>query len=107
MKNGDEHRRNILKEIFGVGVFEKRCVLLQFVCDLVNNETAMRRERIVGFPKKRTFLFDLQNAKGNARKNVIALGEPAPFQLVRQSGSVAMYHVHSRIVRKLPLQITR
>ena len=40
MKNGDEHRRNILQKIFRFRLVEKRGVLLQLVRHLINNEAA-------------------------------------------------------------------
>src|SRR5256885_5066898 len=49
MKNSDEHRRDILQGKFRFRVLEKRGVLLQFVCNLINDETAARRQRIVRF----------------------------------------------------------
>ena len=38
-ENSDEHRRNVLQKIFRFVALEKRGVLLQFVRDLVNDET--------------------------------------------------------------------
>src|SRR5438132_11252066 len=49
MKNSDEHWRDILQEVFRFRVLEKRGVLLQFVCYLINDETAARRQCIVRF----------------------------------------------------------
>ncbi len=55
-------------------------MLLQFISDLVNDETAALRERVMGLPEKRPFLLNVENTERNARKNVIALGEAAPLQ---------------------------
>src|ERR1051326_3451648 len=49
VKYGNEHRRDILQEIFRFPMFEKRGVLLQFVGDLINDETAARRQRVIRF----------------------------------------------------------
>ena len=106
MKNRDEHGRNILQEIFRFGVLEQPGVLLQFICDLVNDETAVGRESIVGFPKQCAFLFNLQNTKRNAGQDVIACAEAAAVQLKWQGGSIPVYDMHARIVLKLPLQIS-
>ena len=68
-----------VQEIFGLAVFEKRRVLLQFIRNLVNDKAAMRRESIIGLPKKRTLLLNIKNAERNPRQNVIALGEAPPL----------------------------
>ena len=60
LENGDEHRRNILEEIFGLGVIENGGVLPQFVSHLINDEAAAGRERIVAFLQERPFLVDLR-----------------------------------------------
>src|SRR5438094_383132 len=49
VENGNEHRRYVLQEIFRFPVLEKRRVLLEFVRDLIDDETAARRERIIRF----------------------------------------------------------
>ena len=82
VKNSDEHRRDVLQEVFRFAMLEKRRVLLQFVGYLVNDESAVRRESVMGFLKERPFLLDRENAEWNARKDVIAFGEPAPPQLI-------------------------
>ena len=63
-------------------MLEKRRVLLQFVGYLVNDESAVQRESVIGFLKERPFLLDRENAEWNTRKDVIALGETAPLQLI-------------------------
>jgi len=82
VKNSDEHRRDVLQEVFRFAMLEKRRVLLQFVGYLVNDESSVRRESVIGFLKERPFLLDRKNAEWNTRKDIIALGEPAPSQLI-------------------------
>src|SRR3984893_9250797 len=106
-KNGDEHRRNVLQKILRLGVLKNGGVLLQFVGHLVDDETAAGRERVVGFLLERTFLVDLENAERNAGKNVIAIWDPAPLQLRRQSGRIQIDYVDARIIGELPLEIAR
>src|SRR5205823_14231530 len=66
-ENGYEHWRNILQEIFGVGLRSKiDRVLTQFVCHLINDERASRGESIMRLPQEIAFLFDLQNTEGNS-----------------------------------------
>src|SRR6058998_2256636 len=107
VKDSNEHGRDILQEIFRFPVLEKCSVLLQFVSDLINDETAARRKRIIRFSQERTFLVDLENAKGNAGKDIVAESNAATFELVRQRSRIAMDHVHTRIARKLPLESAR
>ena len=66
LKNSDEHRRYVLQEILRFGAFEKSRVLLQFVGDLINDETATRRQRVICFLQESAFLFDFKNAERNA-----------------------------------------
>ena len=82
VKNRDEHRRDVLQEIFRFAMLEKRRVLLQFVGYLVNDESAVRSESVVSFLKERPFLLDLENAEWNTRKDVITLAEPAPPEFI-------------------------
>ncbi len=83
MKNSNEHWRDILQEVFRFGVLEKCGVLLQFVGDLINDETAVRRQRIICFSQERAFLVDLENAERNSGKNIVAASDAATFELVR------------------------
>src|SRR5215471_3851302 len=105
LENSDEHRRNILQEIFRLGVLEKGGVLFQFVCHLINDETAAGRERIMCFLQKRAFLIDLENTKRDAGKNVIAFGNAAALQFAGQRGRIAMDHVQTWIAGKLPFKV--
>src|ERR1051325_8437781 len=56
LKDGDEHGRDILQEIFGLHAVEQFGVLLQLVRDLVNDEAAAGRERVMSFSQERAFL---------------------------------------------------
>src|SRR6266403_3116592 len=80
-------------------------MLLQFICHLINDEAAARRQCVVCFLEKRTFLIDLENAERNARKNIIAFGDASPLQFVRQARRVSMDNVHAPIPGKLSFQI--
>src|SRR5438445_10590811 len=62
VKNSIEHWRDMLQEVFGFVVLETCGVLLQSVGDLINDETAVRRQGIICFSKDRGFLVDLENA---------------------------------------------
>ena len=107
MKNSDEHWRDILQEVFRFRVLEKRGVLLQFVCYLINDETAARRQRIVRFSQERAFLIDLENAKRNTGKDIVTGSDAAAFELVRQGSGITMDHVHASIARELPFKSAR
>src|SRR4051812_4466430 len=47
LKNGDEHRWNVLQEILGLSVLENFGVLLQLIGHLIDDESPAGRERIV------------------------------------------------------------
>ena len=47
LKDGDEHRRNILQTIFRFGAIEKGGVLPEFICHLINDEGAARAQRLI------------------------------------------------------------
>src|SRR5215211_30817 len=104
VKYRDKHWRDILQKIFRFIALENGGVLPQLIGDLVNDELAVRFERIVRLSQQRTLLLDLENAERNARQNVIARSEFAAFQLVRQRSRIAMNHVHASIACKLPFQ---
>src|SRR3954466_15736380 len=73
-EHGDKHRRDILQEILGFSLLEyRRGVLFQFIGNLINDETAARGQRVVGFLEQSQLLVDLENAKGNARQNEITV----------------------------------
>src|SRR5205807_1879856 len=107
VKDSNEHWWDILQEVFRFRVLEKCGVLLQFVGDLVNDETATRRQRLIRFSQQRAFLVDLENAERNAGKNIVAASDAATFELVRQRSCIAMDHMHARIARELPLERPR
>ena len=77
LKNGDEHRRNILQTILGFRAVEKGGVLPEFVRHLVNDEGAAGTKGVVCILEQSAFLFDLENAEGDAGKDVIALRDAA------------------------------
>ena len=79
MKNRDEHRRDILQEIFRFGALENGGVLPQFVGDLVNDELAVPALARRTFSQQRALLIDLENAERDAGKNVIARTETVAF----------------------------
>src|SRR5215831_16889540 len=107
VKHGDKHRRDILQKIFRFVALENGGVLPQLIGDLVDDELAIRLERIVRLAQQRALLLDLENAERNAGENVIARSESAAFQLVRQGGCIAMNHMHAPIACKLPFQCSR
>ena len=78
-------------------MLENRCMLLQFVGHLVNDELAVRLERIIRFSQQRPLFLNLENAKWNAGENVIARSESASLQFEWQRGCVAVDYVHTGI----------
>jgi len=107
VKHRDKHWRDILQEIFRFPVLEQRGVLLQFVSDLINDETAAGRQRIICFPQERAFLVDLENAERDARQDIVAASNAAALELERQRSCIPMDHMDTRIGRELPLERTR
>src|ERR1700730_17189038 len=106
-ENGDEHGRNVLEKIFGIGVLENFSVLLQLVGDLVNDKPAAGRERVIGLLEKFALLVDLKNAKRNARDDVIAPINSAPAQFEWQMGGVIIDDMDPRIVHELTPKVAR
>ena len=84
LKNGDEHRRNILQTILRFRAIEKGGVLPEFVRHLVNNEGAAGAQRVVGILEESAFLLDLENAERNAGEDVIALRNAAAGAVPRR-----------------------
>src|SRR5215472_2230151 len=72
VKHGDEHRRDILQEIFRFVALENSGVLPQLIRHLIDYELAVRFQWIVGFAQQRALLLYLENAERNAGENVIA-----------------------------------
>src|SRR5712691_4331117 len=99
-KYGDEHRRDILQEIFRVRALEKFGVLLQLVRHLINDETAAGRERVMRFLQERAFLVDLEDAERDAGKDVIAMRETAAREFLWQPGRVSVHHMDAPIAGK-------
>src|SRR4030081_702073 len=106
-ENRDEHRRNILQNIFRFRFLEERGVLLQLVRHLINDETAAGRERLVRFPQKGKFLVDLKNTERDPGDNVITLRDAASLHFLRQMRCVLINHMDAGIVYKLASEIAR
>ena len=83
LKDGDEHRRNILQTILGFRAVEKGGMLPKFISHLVNDERATGTEGVVCILKQSAFLFDFENTEGDAGKNVIALRNAAERRVPR------------------------
>jgi hypothetical protein len=81
LKNGDEHRRNILQTVLRFRPIKKCGVLPQFVCHLINNESTAPAQRVIGVLQECTLLLDFENAERNAREDVVALSDAASAQL--------------------------
>src|SRR5437764_10908556 len=107
LKNGDEHGRNVLQEIFGLGAVEDFSVLPQLVRDLINDKSTASRERVVSLLEQSAFLVDLQDTKRDTGNDVIACLDPTLAQFQGQVRGVVVDHMHTRIVLKLALQIAR
>jgi len=82
-------------------------VLPQLVGHLVNDESAAAPERVVRILEKCALFLDLEDAEGNAGKNVITLPDAAATKLFRQTGRVAINDVNARIIGELALEIAR
>src|SRR5437016_7982879 len=107
LKNRDEHRRNVLQEVFRFGTVENLSVLLQLVRDLINDKPTASCECVMGLLEQSALLVDLQNAKRDAGNNIVARVDAASAQFQRQVRSVVVDHMHARIPSKLTLQIAR
>src|SRR4051812_43330457 len=106
-KNGDEHGRNVLQEIFRLRMFENCCVLLQLVRHLIDDKAPVIGQSIVGLAQERALFVDVQNAERDSGENVITFRNATTLQFIRQSGGVPIDHVDASIVRKLSLQVLR
>ena len=107
LENRDEHWWNVLEEILRFHAIEKRGVLSQFVCYLINDEAAAVREGLVRLGQQGTFLVDLENTKRNSGKNVIAVRNPSAFKFLQQTRSIPVDDMHARVIGKLALEIPR
>src|SRR5207253_6010727 len=90
LKNRDEHRRNVLQEIFGFGTVENFSVLLQLVRDLINDKPTASCECVMGLLEQSPLLVDLQNAKRDAGNDIVARVDGASTQFQRQVRSVVV-----------------
>jgi len=90
LEHRDEHGRNILQAVLGFGAIEKGRVLPEFVRHLVDDEGTAGLERIVSVLEERPLLFDLENAKGNAGEDVIALRDSALGQFFSPAEAAAI-----------------
>src|SRR5438552_17884847 len=107
LKNRDEHRRNVLQEIFGFGTVENFSVLLQLVRDLINDKPTASCECVMGLLEQSPLLVDLQNAKRDAGNDIVARDDGASTQFQRQARSVVVDHMHPRIPSKSMPYIAR
>src|SRR5438552_3806823 len=107
LENSDEHGRNVLQEIFGLCTLENFGVLLQFVGDLINDEAAANREPVMSLLQQRALFVDLQNAKRDARNDIIARVDTASAQFQWKARGVVVDNMDARVVTKLALQIAR
>ena len=107
LENSDEHRRNILQDVFGLGPAKEFCMLLQFVRHLVNDKLAAGRKRVVGLLQQLPFHLDLENAEWDTGNDKVAGRNAAPAQLARQVGRIIIDHVNTRIIHELPFQVAR
>src|ERR1700716_972738 len=96
LENRDEHGRNVLQEIFGLGAVEDFSVLPQLVRDLVNDKPTASRERVVGLLEQSALFVDLQNAKGDAGKDIIARVDTAFAQFQWQVRGVVVDDMDAR-----------
>src|SRR5437660_11475103 len=97
LENSDEHGRNVLQEIFGLCTLENFGVLLQFVGDLINDEAAASRESVMSLLQQRALFVDLQNAKRDARNDVIPSVDTASAQHQPNERPVGVDHMHAPV----------
>src|ERR1700680_4605620 len=105
LKNRDEHGRNVLQEIFGLGAIENFSVLPQFVRDLINDKSTAGRERVVSLLEQSALFVDLQNAKRDAGNDIITRLDATFAQFQWQVSGVVVNDIDPRIVSELTLQI--
>src|SRR4030095_7217945 len=82
-------------------------MLPEFIGHLVNNEGTAWSKGVVCILEQSAFLFNPENAEGDAGENVIALRDAAEGQLLGETGCVAIDHVDARVVGELPFEVTR
>src|SRR5450631_1468229 len=105
MENRDEHRRNILEKILRLRALEERGVLAQFVRDLVDDEVAAVRERLVCFLQQGPLLPDFKNAERDSGENVVAVRDAPALQLLRQTRGIPIDDMDARVIRELAAEI--
>lgn len=105
MEDRDEHRWNILEKILRFRAIEQRGVLAQFVRDLVDDEVATVRERLIRFRQQGALLFDFENAERDSGKNVVAVRDAPALQLLRQARGIPVDDVDARVIRELAPEI--
>ena len=105
MENGDEHWWNIREKILRLDAIKKRGVLSEFIRDLVDDEAAAVRERLICFREQRPLFFDFENAERDSGENVIAVRDAPALQLLQQTRSIPIDNMDTRVIRKLATQI--
>ena len=88
-------------------MLEQGRVLFQFVRDLIDDETATRRQRIICFLQESAFLLNFKDAERDTRKNIIAAIDTVALQFMWQRGCIAMDHMYTPVADKLAFQIAR
>ena len=105
LENRDEHWRNILEKILRLHAIEEGGMLAQFVRDLIDDEVAAVRERLICFRQQRSLFFDFENAKRNSRENVVTVRYASALQLFQQTRGIPVDNVDPRVFRKLAPEI--
>src|SRR5580704_10420801 len=88
-------------------MLEQGRVLFQFVRDLIDDETATRRQRIIGFLQECAFLLNFEDAERNTRKNIIAPNDAVTVEFMWQRSCITVNHTYTSVAGKLPFQIAR
>ena len=105
MENGDEHWWNIREKILRLRAIKKRGVLSEFIRDLVDDEAAALRKRLICFREQRPLFFDFENAERDSGKNIVAVGDAPALQLFRQARGISVDDVDARVIRELASEI--
>ena len=105
LENRDEHWRNILEKILRLHAIEDGSMLAQFVRDLVDDEVAAVRERLICFRQQRSLFFDFENAERDSGENVVAVRDAAALQLLQQTRGIPIDNMDARVIRKLATEI--
>src|SRR2546428_35976 len=78
LKNRDEHRRNVLQEIFRFGTVENLSVLLQLVCDLINDKPTASCECVMGLLEERALQESFEEKGAHRKANSHPLAQHCP-----------------------------